>query len=209
MFRPGEQERGEGEVPGVDGGELQIGDDAEVAAATAAQRLPRGSEDADRRSGRLDREAHETFLHLTPAPVIAYDENGQPATVTHSERLTEITRRARFIAVSDTLTRAVAALLVREGVRAEVGHVQVQPAAEGDEQVLGLHITINNAHAVVPIRPGTPQLRAYPAIDHIDLTGHQPLLTIDLPHEAIGQDGWIAAETITTALIERLHPPIP
>ncbi|MEU4446802.1 hypothetical protein AB0K14_26145 [Actinosynnema sp. NPDC050801] len=156
---------------------------------------------------RLDREAHETFLRLSPAPVIAHDENGRPVTVTHSQRLTEITRRARFIAVSDTLARAVAALLTRQGVQAEVGHVHVDPAAEGDEQVLGLHITIDNTHAVVPIRPGTPHLRAYPTTDHIDLTGHQPLLTIDLPPDAAGQDGWITADTITTALIERVRQP--
>jgi hypothetical protein len=111
---------------------------------------------------RLNREAHELFLHLSPAPVACHDENGRVVTITPGQRIAEITRRARFIVASDTLAQAVAALLSRHGVQAEVGHVQVDPAAEGDEQVLGLRVLVDDAQAVVPIRPGTLHLRTYP-----------------------------------------------
>lgn len=156
---------------------------------------------------RLDREARELFLNLLPAPMTGQDKDGRTVTVTPSERLAEITRRARFIAVSDSLAQAVAALLAQRGVPAEIGHVQVDPAAEGDEQVLGLEVRAGDAHAVVPLRPGTRHLRAYPAVEHIDLTGHEPLLTLDLPADAAGPDGWVTATTIATALAELLGGP--
>jgi hypothetical protein len=50
-------------------------------------------------------------------------------------------------------------------------------------------------------------LRAYPEVDDIDLTGDQPLLTLKLRVEDTGQDGWVTASTITTALIKRLNQP--
>jgi hypothetical protein len=94
---------------------------------------------------RLGREAHELFLHLSPAPVTCHDGSGRAVTITPGQRIAEITGRARFIVVSDTLTQAVASLLGRHGVQAEVGHVQVDPAAEGDEQVLGLRVLVDGA----------------------------------------------------------------
>jgi hypothetical protein len=156
---------------------------------------------------RLDREARELFLNLSPAPMTGQDKDGRTVTVTPSERLAEITRRARMIAVSDTLAQAVVALLAQRGVRAGIGHVQVDPAAEGDEQVLGLEVGVGGTPAVVPLRPGTPHLRAYPAVDHIDLSGQEPLFTLDLPADAAGPDGWVTAGTIAAALAERLGGP--
>ncbi|MGW4113979.1 hypothetical protein ACWEFJ_24170 [Actinosynnema sp. NPDC004786] len=153
---------------------------------------------------RLDREAHELFLHLEPAPAVGQDKDGRTVTIPPGERFAGIARRARFIAVSDTLAQAVAALLARRDVPAEVGHVRVDPAADGDEQVLGLDVAVAGARAVVPIRPGTARLRAYPAVEGIDLAGHEPLLTIDLPADAIGRDGWITADAIATALAAAL-----
>lgn len=156
---------------------------------------------------RLDREARDLFLNLTPAPTTGRDQNGRPVTIAPSERFTEITRRARFIVVSDTLAQAVVALLARQGVHAGIGHVHVDPAAEGDEQVLGLHVPFGEGEAVVPLRPATAHLRAYPTTDRIDLTGHDPLFTLDLPAADVGQDGWVPATTIATALTEHLAPP--
>jgi hypothetical protein len=156
---------------------------------------------------RLDREARELFLRLTPTPVVGHDKDGRTVTIAPGERLAEITRRARFIAVSDTLAQAVVALLGERGVRAEVGHVRVDPAAEGDEQVLGLLVQVDDAPAVVPVRPGARRLRAYPAVEGIDLAGHEPLFAVDLPADAVGPDGWVTAGAIGTALLERLGRP--
>ncbi|ONI89954.1 hypothetical protein ALI22I_13590 [Saccharothrix sp. ALI-22-I] len=155
---------------------------------------------------RLDQEAREAFRQLTPAPVTGRDENGRPGAITPGERLVEITRRSRIIAVSDTLARAVVALLAQRGVASEIGHVHVDPA-ESDEQVLGLLVVLDGKRAVVPIRPGARQLRAYPEAGAIDLTGNDPLLVIDLPADAIEQDGWLGAVAITTALTGHLAPP--
>ncbi|TQM85486.1 hypothetical protein FHX81_7972 [Saccharothrix saharensis] len=155
---------------------------------------------------RLDREAHELFRQLTPGPSVGQDKEGRTVTIPPGERFVEITRRLRIIAVSDTLARAVTELLARGGHSAAIGHVQVDPAAEGDEQVLGLLIDFRGSRAVVPLRPGARQLRIYPEIDGIHLTGHEPLLTIELPAEAVEQDGWIKVDSIVAALAEHLSP---
>lgn len=153
---------------------------------------------------RLDREARELFGQLTPAPTVGQDKDGRTITITPSERLIEIVRRSRLIAVSDTLARSVAALLSQHGITAEVGHVQVDPAGEGDEQVLGLLVDLDGTRAVVPIRPGATRLRAYPETEAIDLTGSDPLLVIDLPDDTAESDGWVTATAIHTALARHL-----
>ncbi|MFI9006095.1 hypothetical protein ACIGNX_02520 [Actinosynnema sp. NPDC053489] len=153
---------------------------------------------------RLDREAHDLFLHLTPAPTTGQDKDGRPVTITPGERYAEIARRARFITVSDVLAQAVAALLARHGVTAEVEHVRVDPAADGDEQVLGLLVPVEGGRAVVPVRPASTRLRGYPVVDGIDLAGHQPLFAVDLPAGAAGADGWVGADAIGSALLPHL-----
>ncbi|ONI92648.1 hypothetical protein ALI22I_02570 [Saccharothrix sp. ALI-22-I] len=152
----------------------------------------------------LDREARELFRQLTPASVAGRDQHDRAVTVAPAERLVEITRRARFIAVSDTLARAVVALLGRQGITAEIGHVQVDPAAEGDEQVMGLLVDLHGARAVVPVRPGSTRLRAYPETGDIDLAGSEPLLVLALSDNAVEQDGWVTADSIGTVLVEHL-----
>ncbi|KOX11908.1 hypothetical protein ADK67_48130 [Saccharothrix sp. NRRL B-16348] len=154
----------------------------------------------------MDREARELFRQLTPEPTTARDRNDRPVTIAPSERMVDITRRSRLIVVSDTVAQAVVALLARRGIDSEIGHVHVDPA-ENDEQVLGLLVTLDGRPAVVPIRPAARQLRAYPAVDAIDLTGHEPLRVIDLPADAVEPDGWVGAATISTAVAEHLTVP--
>ncbi|MGM1057646.1 hypothetical protein [Saccharothrix sp. Mg75] len=150
---------------------------------------------------RLDREAHELFKQLGVVPTTGQDKDGRTITITPGERFTEINRRARLIAVSDTLAQAVAHLLTTRGVRAEVDQVRVDPAAEGDEQVMALRVTAAGADAVIPLRPATTRLRAYPPAPDIDLTGHTPLAEFDL---APGADGWVTADAIADALLPHL-----
>ncbi|MDU0291801.1 hypothetical protein [Saccharothrix longispora] len=152
---------------------------------------------------RLDREAHELFTQLGVLQTTGQDKDGRTITITPGERFAEINRRARLIAVSDTLARAVVALLAARGVPADVDHVRVDPAAEGDEQVMGVRVQVGGADAVVPLRPAATSLRAYPAVDDIDLTGHTPLAEVALPPAA---DGWVTAEAVTTALLHHLTP---
>lgn len=83
---------------------------------------------------RLEREARELFGQLTPGPSVSQDKDGRTITIPAGERTVEITRRARIIAVSDTLARAVVELLTRRGHVATIGHVQIDPAAEGNEE---------------------------------------------------------------------------
>lgn len=155
---------------------------------------------------RLDREARELFRQLTPGPSVGQDKDGRTITIPPGERFVEITRRSRIIAVSDTLARAVVEVLARGGYSAAVGHVHVDPAAEGDEQVLGLLIGFGGGRAVVPLRPGARRLRIYPEIDEIHLADHEPLLTFELPAKAVEDDGWIKADSIAIALAEHLTP---
>ncbi|GAA1315650.1 hypothetical protein [Saccharothrix xinjiangensis] len=157
---------------------------------------------------RLDREARELFRQLTPGPAVGQDKDGRTITIPVGERIVEITRRSRIIAVSDTLARAVVELLTRLGHVASIGHVQVDPAAEGNEEVLGLVIDFHDRRAVVPLRPGTRHLRIYPEIDGTDLTGHEPLLTFELPVDVVEEDGWVKADVIATALAEHLSPAV-
>ncbi|GAA3887535.1 hypothetical protein GCM10022243_60400 [Saccharothrix violaceirubra] len=148
---------------------------------------------------RLDREARELFRQLTPAPVTGHDKDGRPLSIPPGERLAEIGRRARFIAVSDALARAVVVILGREGVPAAVGHVQVDPAASGDEQVLGLLLDVGGVASVVPLRPGDPLLRGYAAVDGvIDLVGRELAFSVDLVAE---DDGWVGAEAVAAGLL--------
>lgn len=157
---------------------------------------------------RLDREARELFRKLTPGPSVGQDKDGRTITIPVGERIVEITRRSRIIAVSDTLARAVVELLIRRGHVATIGHVQIDPAAEGNEKVLGLVIDIGDSRGVVPLRPGTRHFRIYPEVDGIDLTGYEPLLTFELPVDAVEEDGWVKADVISAALAEHLSPAV-
>ncbi|MFD7658991.1 hypothetical protein ACFV4N_33860, partial [Actinosynnema sp. NPDC059797] len=92
-------------------------------------------------AGRTDVEAgaREWFVRPAPTAVAVRDERGRSREVTASDRLREIERRARLIAVSDGLARAVAALLPDGAARAF--QVRVDPRADGDEQVVALRVT--------------------------------------------------------------------
>ncbi|MFD7658921.1 hypothetical protein ACFV4N_33505, partial [Actinosynnema sp. NPDC059797] len=57
--------------------------------------------------------------------------------------------------------------------------------------------------ADVPVWPGVPGLRAYPAGDRVEI-GAEPLLVVELPEGAREADGWVPAAAFADALREHL-----
>ncbi|MFC6094499.1 hypothetical protein [Saccharothrix lopnurensis] len=142
--------------------------------------------------------AREWFAGPAPTAVAVRDERGRSHEVAGSDRLREIERRARLIAVSAGLARAVAALVADRAVR--VHQVRVDPRAAGDEQVMALRVTlVGGAEADVPVWPGVPRLHAYPAGDRVEIAG-EPLVVVELPGAAREADGWVPAAAFAEAL---------
>lgn len=151
-------------------------------------------------AGRTDVEAgaREWFARPAPAPVAVRDGQGRTREIPPGDRLREIGRRARLIAVSDGLARAVAALLPDRAVR--VHQVRVDPRADRDEQVMALRVTlVDGEEADVPVWPGVPRLHAYPAGDRVDIAA-EPLLVVEVPAAAREADGWVPAAAFADAL---------